>query len=276
MRILLAAAFVILPVQSIDVVDHARRALETYLEKYEGQLNAIVADEDFVQESPPLTTTSLRPAQSRRLKSEVAFLRLPGNREWMGYRRVISVDGKPVADTSDTLAKLLGITNDDQLAMARLLVMRSAEHNLGLPRTVNMPNLPLELLHPGYRSRFDVVLDGRDTVKGRAAVKLLFTERAAPSIVAFGDRRDLLSRIRAWVDLQDGTLYRADVRFESGVKMPGKPSVSVRFERNAALGIYVPADMREEFFMDARVLGTGRALYSNFRRFQTTARIVPQ
>ena len=263
------------PSQSASIDHSVLNQMHAYLREYESQLSSVIADEVLVQEAPPSSRMSLQLAESRRLKSEVAFLRLPGNREWMGYRRVISVDGKRVADSTDTLAKLLGVTSDDRLAMARLLVLRSAEHNLGLPRTVNMPNLPLELLHPQYRDRFDVALDGYEVARGRTAVRLMFTERNEPSVVAFGDRHNLLSRIRAWVDQKDGTLYRADTRFESSLQEVA-PSVSVRFDRHKGLGILVPVEMREEFLIDANVMGKGRATYSNFRRFETAARIVPQ
>lgn len=36
----------------------------------------------------------------------------------------------------------------------------------------------------------------------------------------------------------------------------------------------LPTDMVEEFWIP-RGRGTGRARYSNFRRFETTARIIP-
>jgi hypothetical protein len=48
----------------------------------------------------------------------------------------------------------------------------------------------------------------------------------------------------------------------------------VEFAFDKGLGVMVPIEMREDFFVD---LGSGRGqyTYSNFRRFQTSARIVP-
>jgi hypothetical protein len=52
----------------------------------------------------------------------------------------------------------------------------------------------------------------------------------------------------------------------------------VDFVMNEALGMLVPSEMREAFAsfggLDAR--GSGVAYYTNFRRFGTGARIVPQ
>lgn len=73
-------------------VDDALDRLDDYLEKYERELSAVVADEELIQETDGRVTRKL----SRRLRSEIAFLRLPGNLEWLGFRSVRSVDGKPL------------------------------------------------------------------------------------------------------------------------------------------------------------------------------------
>jgi hypothetical protein len=82
----------------------------------------------------------------------------------------------------------------------------------------------------------------------------------------------------AWVDPQSGRLLRAqvttrDIRFG----MPAFDAVvRVDFGLNATLGLLVPIEMEETFFVDRRRSGSGVAKYTNFRRFQTSARIVPQ
>ena len=60
------------------------------------------------------------------------------------------------------------------------------------------------------------------------------------------------------------------------VGSPFQPTVWVSFKEDAKLGMLVPAEMREEFFVQLRHGGTGVAKYKNYRRFQTSARIVPQ
>lgn len=139
-------------------------ALDRYLTEYEPQLSALVADEVFRQEAPPLTTAD--PYLKRRLDSEVAFARLPDAMSWIGFRRVMKVDGRAVAQSGPTLAALLSLGPTDRLAQAQLLVMQGSEHNLGLPRTTNLPNLPLELLQPKYRGRFSISLEDSERIRG--------------------------------------------------------------------------------------------------------------
>jgi hypothetical protein len=50
--------------------------------------------------------------------------------------------------------------------------------------------------------------------------------------------------------------------------------VRVDFVRHSALGMLVPEKMREVFQMEGG-RGEGEASYSNYRRFATSARIIP-
>jgi hypothetical protein len=52
--------------------------------------------------------------------------------------------------------------------------------------------------------------------------------------------------------------------------------ISVEFQRNQPLGLLVPVTMREDFFAGINRRAWGEAKYTNYRRFQTSARIVPQ
>ena len=91
----------------------------------------------------------VRKAQVRRqLSSEVAFIALPQDAGWLGFRHVKSVNNKPVALTGESLAASL---TTEKLDAARALLRASARHNLGLARTTNLPNLPLEFLHARNR-----------------------------------------------------------------------------------------------------------------------------
>jgi hypothetical protein len=54
------------------------------------------------------------------------------------------------------------------------------------------------------------------------------------------------------------------------------PHVRVEFEPHAELQMMVPRELRESFYLARTGRGEGRATYRNFRRFGTSARIVPQ
>ena len=263
-----------LPAQTEDA-GALRDRLDQYLLDYEPKLSALVADEDFRQETPPLTSIMVRPNLLRRLESEVAFARLPGETTWLGFRRVRKIDGKDIVNTQPSLVALLSLGPSDRLAQAQLLVMQSSEHHLGLPRTINMPNLPLELLQAKYRNRFRVTREGNGRIRGRQVIELQFTELTAPGIVVYGERDDLLSRILVSIDPTTGAIIRARVRFAAD-RIRYEPGIDVEFEEHRQLGLLVPTRMDETFLIHFGAAGTGRATYSNFRRFQTSARIVPQ
>ena len=61
---------------------------------------------------------------------------------------------KPVRRKGPSLEDLLKATSDDARERAMVLLLESARHNLGAPRTINLPSLPLELLHLRNQARF--------------------------------------------------------------------------------------------------------------------------
>ncbi len=62
-----------------------------------------MADEILVQE----VEGRFIPKKTRKLLSEIAFLRLPGNFEWLGFRHAKIVDGRPVGPNGPSLTELL-------------------------------------------------------------------------------------------------------------------------------------------------------------------------
>jgi len=249
-------------------LDSVFEKLDAYLAKYESELSAVVADEILVQE----VEGRFLAKRVRRVSAEIAFLRLPGNFEWLGFRHAKVVDGKPVGASGASLAELLATNTADAIAQASLLVNESSKHNLGNPRTINMPNLPLELLNRRYRRRYDARLDGRERVRGHA-VNVVALEEIGPPPIVYSGGYDLKSLVRAWVDAESGVLWRAEVRMRR-FNNPETSRLRVEFALDKGLDVMVPTEMREDFFVD---LGSGRGhhTYSNFRRFQTSARIVP-
>ena len=258
-----------------------RDRLDSYLAAYEPALSALVAREQMTQTIQGALSPSEirlgRPAlvEQRKLESEVSFMQLPGESGWMGIRMVRKVDRKTVATKADQLATILG--SDRPLELANQILAESARYNLGSARNTNLPNLPLELLHPRHRERFSYAIEGRDTIN-RVQVSILTAEEigARPLIRAPGGA-ELISRVTAWVD-EEGRLLRAEVRsrLPESRGWQDQPVVRVEFRRHQALGLLVPIEMREQFPTTSGGLGLSVARYSDFRRFETSARIVPQ
>lgn len=256
-----------------------RAQLNTYLTEYEPKLSELIADEQLLQRDVPKREG--RPGADaffkRSLFSEVAFLALPGNAGWLGFRRVIKVDDVAVEDTLGNLKSVLAGGASDDYSRARAMLMDSAQHNLGTPRTINLPNLPLELLQAQHANRFSIRIAGSERIEGHHTTKLVLVENSVPTIIRAFDGAQMRSIISAFVEPGTGRLWRADV-----IIRDPRPSViefdhvvSVRFRDDRALGLLVPSRMHEDFLAGSDRKAWGDAVYSNYRRFQTSARIVP-
>lgn len=261
-------------------VDALRDRLDAYLTDYEPRLSELVAEETLKQHDLParnVVAFRLGPPENRTLVSEVSFSSLPGQAGWLGFRRVIKVDGRPLPDTGVPLADLLSDTARADVDQAHLLLAESAKLNLGAPRTTNLPNLPLELLHPRHRSQFTHRIDGAERIGRIETTRVVLEESGSPTIVQRAGGGDMRSRVTAWIEPATGRLLRAQVNTRD--VRPNVPAfdgvVSVDFRDERALGMLVPAEMRESFYTGPWRDGFGAANYSKYRKFQTRARIVP-
>lgn len=282
MKTILAAAMLVSSfVAQKPTAEDVRNRLNTYLTSYEPKLSELIADEVMVQQNVRGTSSAgggIGPPEFRTIKSEVAFIALPGNTGWMGFRRVLKVGSDAIDGTLGSLNAVLGSGAVDDFSKARQMLADSARFNLGTPRTINLPNLPLEVLHPRHAKRFSIRLAGEERVRGRRTIKLVLVENVSPTIIRANDNGDLRSIVSAFVEPSTGRLWRADViaRDPRDEKWAFDHVISVEFKEDRALGLLVPATMHEEFFAGQNRKAHGDADYSNYRRFETSARIVPQ
>lgn len=279
MKSLVIAALVLLQSPAPSVLDASLARMDAYLAAYEPKLSELIADETMTQEMSAAALSMFRrhrpdsPNERRReLVSEVAFIALPQNAGWLGFRHVKSVNRKAIADADRSLGTDLARSSYEA---ARALLSASAEHNLGLPRTTNLPNLPLEFLHQRNRKRLVTRLDGTERIGSINTTRIVFIERMTPTLIRNPDGGDMPSGIRAWID-SNGAVLRAEVTTFASFKAmeESENRVRVEFAPHKALGMLVPIEMREQFPIAAEYRGSSVARYSNFRRFQTSARIV--
>lgn len=258
-----------------------RDRLDKYLLDYEPKLSALVAEERISQRDAPTREAMVNAApdtKHRSIESEVAFISLPGGAGWLGFRRVVKVNGKSVKDAGNPLHVLLTDSANDDYDQARLLLADSASANLGNPRTTNLPNLPLEFLHPRNRHRLHQRIDGQEKIRGVETTRVLFEEHSTPTIIQRPEGGDMRSLVTAWIETSTGRLMRAQVKTRDariGV-LPFDAIILVDFRMDEKLGLLVPYEMKEEFFAGRFREGTGTARYSNYRQFRTAGRVVPQ
>lgn len=279
----LAASLRAEPVQP-TTVDQLLASLDRYFETYRLALGALVAEERMVQRTGGRDldhANAIRALEvTREIISDVAFIDLPGGAGWLGFRDTKTVSGRVQPRTGPSLVEALKTGGASGPHQARALLQASARHNLGEPRTTNLPNLPLELLHQRNRQRYRILVEGPDRIKGHDAAVLLLEETRTPTLIQRPEGGDVFTEVRAWVEPATGRLWRAhvrlvDARAKAGGLRASPATVDVRFAQHPTLGLLVPDRMEEEFYAQGRGLGRGEARYSNYRRFTTDARLVP-
>jgi len=259
-------------VRQIVALDVARR-LRTYLVEYEQRLGALVAEERFEQAITTVTESGTTQLPRRRvLVSELGFVRLPDDHAWLGHRRVQSIDGRPVRADAPRLDDLFTETGADRLAAVRRIADENARHNLGHPRTTNVPTLPLDLLHPRHQAAYRVSMGSIDQRAGIRVARLEFAEGPKGALVAYDARSFVRTLVTAWVEVDSGALRHAEVTLIPPVAARENHVVGVEFEPNAQMGMRVPVRLTERFW--AGGTGEGKATYGKYRRFETAARIV--
>ena len=271
----LAWAVAMLVVPSTRGVAQSGRAdalaeqLRRYIDQYELTLSTLVADEAFEQ----VITHGRVGSVHRHLVSDFGFLPLPGHLGWLGQRRVRLVDGEPVGPDIARLDEVFARAGSAIHAQARAVAGGNERFNLGPPRTMNVPTLPLELLLRRHAHRFRVTHEGDEEREGRPVARLYFREQAPGAIIAHDARRFVRTDVRVWMAVDDGALLRADVTLHAPRRWNSPHRVRVDFEHDPALGVLVPVRLSESFVAGGQ--GRGEATYRNFRKFQTSGRILP-
>src|SRR5262249_8680649 len=242
-------------------------------------LATLVAEEQYEQWVQPKNGEPATP--HRMITSEFGFLRLPGRLEWLGLRDTYAIDGQPVPDHQrGRLDRVLSVGRSNFEDLARRIVEENARYNLGVvERTINVPMLALDVLGRRNQWRLSLRKNREEQLNGRMAWVITFTERERPALVKTPQGRDRPLHGTVWIDPADGSVLRTDLEFD-GAKTGDSPAstITVRYQRESTLGLWVPSEMREMYRMES-ASGPEEidavARYTNFRQFRTTARILP-
>lgn len=252
-----------------DLVSRANR----YVEEYERQLSAVVCEERQTQR---LVKSDGLTRQSRELVSDLLVLRTAHRTAYRIYtqtfRDVIAVDGKPVHNRQERLRTLFLGKPREPLKQAHAISAESARHNMGFSRDADIL-LPLAILSADNATGFHFA----STADG-----LTFEEFRSPSlewsrtnrplipglVFVNGPRRDLFLRGALTIDGNTGRLSSAQLTADNG---DFAVSVDIRYAEDAASGLLMPVESREEYRSPKSKDRTEvSSTYSNFRRFQVT------
>jgi hypothetical protein len=257
-----------------DELDRLLQRTREYVAQFTKQFTFLVGDEDYHQ----TLRDEVRERRRRHLESEVFFVGVHAGAGSLTVRSTRVVDGRPVEDSSDRIRRALADSSGEGWRRLRALADEGARYNLGaLERNFNDPMLALLFAGPDVQSRFSFRIAGAEQVAGVAATRLAFRERERPTLIRDSRSGRDLPASGALVVAEDGTIWRTELHVET----PGATAVQIRvsYVRDDRLGLLVPSVMDEDYrYRDAverRMLFiSGRAVYSNFRRFETSGRIV--
>jgi hypothetical protein len=262
LTLMLTLATALVHTQAEPTLEVVLGRMHAYLKAYAKQLPAMIATERYQQRFG----SGMRKNQ-RLLMSDYGLIQVQGDTEWLGFREVLSVDGKPVTDSASRLAELLARPSSQALQQARLIAEESARYNIGpVVRTINDPAIVLELLDGRNSPRMRFSHNGENTVNGVRAWVLRYQELGNPTVIRTRDRRDVPARGRVWVEPGSGRILRAEASVEPGLGVTG--TIDVTFEHDERMGFAVPSKMSERYTNRNLVaVSSGEATYSNFRRF---------
>jgi hypothetical protein len=279
----LAAALAAQPVREPSLDDVVTRAGQ-YAVDYGRALASVLAEEDYTQRL--VWRRGHAPLQERRLRSEIAFVRLADSTEWLALRNVLTVDDVPVRYAEGRLERLLRDSDRSLLSQARSIAGESARHNLGpITREVNVPTMALHFVHPSHQSNCRFQKAGEEAVDGERAWIVRFKERDRGGLIGGADGRNLPAEGRLWIVPSDGRVVRSELVVKDFVRDSGgaKAAINVTWRRDVPLDLWVPSEMREHYEGPWSAMSApgrqerydieGVATYSNYRRFSVDYRI---
>jgi VWFA-related protein len=292
-------------------VDALMPRVADYIRSYAEQMSLVIGVEHYGQwlerEDFGRPSAGSGRAISRQLVSEFALVRV-GN-DWDGFRNVYEVDGKPVPDAKDRMAKLFMEAPGSAVQQSRQIAAESSRYNMGaLQRNFNVPTVALFFLSAANQARFRFTKDKDDQIGGVRVWKVKYEEIRKPTIIRTSSGKDMPLKGEAWVDPVDGRVLKTHMQIDSevtvatdmnaakGVSAPfadrergatrtvkTTASITVTYALEPKLGMLVPAEMLETYEAPMRSAFTGednmtkvncRATYSDFKRFETSGRLV--
>ena len=188
----------------------------TYVVEYGRALTSVLAEETYVQRLVWGRDQSVK--QERKLRSEIAFIRLVDSTEWLTFRNVLSVDDAAIPDANGRLERLFRNSPVSLVAQAHLIARESARFNIGpIARDINVPTTALHFLHPKHRPNCRFNKEREDMLDGERVWVIRFKERERGSLIRGADGHNLPALGRFWIVPADGRVVRSELVIEDFV-----------------------------------------------------------
>lgn len=273
----LAGAVVVLAAESSareQEREELLRRVAANVDRFQTDFARLIGRESYRQEQRQVG----RPVRVRQLTSEVFFFGSTDAGVALTVRNVQVVDGRRVADTGESIERALGMSDGRRPGVLRALADANARYNLGaIRRNFNEPTLALLFASTANQARFSFRERGSEEKDDRVLVRIDFSEVVRPTFVRDGaSAGDIPASGSLWVD-EGGTIWRTRLVLDNPRRTYAE--VDVTYGLDGRLGLMVPLSMTEEYRSvgggPARQVSIGgQATYTDYRRFETTGRIV--
>ena len=252
-------------------LDPLLSSVGAYITRFVSEFVDLIGEERYTQDVVAGGSLLARPTAPatgpthRELKSDFLIVRTDGPLEWVSFRDVYEVDGKPVREREERLSKLFSQPAATAMEQAARIAQEGARFNIGaVERTVNTPVLPLLFLRAELQPRFRFSRGAATSGFSGRVLVLNYQEIGQPTIIRTVRDTDRPASGRFWIDQDTGRVLQSElVLTGSGVEV----RFTTLYQADDRLGISVPAWMREEYLLPSGRL-TGTATYAAFRRFE--------
>src|SRR5262249_47788434 len=169
--------------QSGPSTKYVVRRVEQYVASYGEKASIVVCTERYAQDT---SRSADDRRETRTLTSDFAIVKADAIRGWLGFRDVLEVDGKPVADRDDRLVRVL-MAAEGRYDEARRLSDESARYNIGaVERNFNVPTAALFFFVPDNHDRFKFSSRG---VAHDGTWEIAFSEKPGSALIHSPDWR---------------------------------------------------------------------------------------
>jgi hypothetical protein len=242
-----------------------------YARNFELGFTRIIGTETYQQTLRQKTTRA-----ARLIESEVFFLGIDEEGAWVTVRNVLRVDGTPVRGSRERIERALAGDRRDARNLLRQLADEGARYNLGdLRRNFSDPALALSFVDPDRQPRFRFAFGPPDVIENVILRRLNYRETRRPTLIRNArDGRDVPASGAIFV-ADDGSIRRTEMEIDA----PPTTTATIRvfYREDPKLGMLVPDTLGEEyrsFKGNDEVVITGVATYSDYRRFETSGRVI--
>ena len=211
------------------------------------------------------------------------LVRPGGMGDWVQFRDVFEVDGRPVRDRGERLVPLFLQPAASRAAQLMRIRAESARYNIGtVERTVNTPTLPLLFLETANQKRFAFTrASSRATLTLAPPSELAgaafrtstevwivdFREKQDGTLIRDERGRDVPARGRFWIEPSSGRVLMSELTANT---RRIRATIDVSYQSEPLVGLLVPIEMRERYATRDAERIDGVATYGRFRQFTVT------